>query len=170
MFWFIIKLANKQVARIEKLNAAHETRHSIVGSTSMEFPSGMGSTDGVNVDQHVAQVTAVTTLGSKRAPSFTQKIKILVGFGQIAQHIAFAGDIPWPGTFQAFASAFAIFNFNFLPWDSLQCVAAINHILKTWIVCIVPIGVLLLMLVCMYLPMRYFESKDFSDDLQIEKQ
>ena len=170
-FFLILKLAQKQVERMEKLQANPSALRTIKQASTrhLDIHSDREHTT-LEVQASIKNVTMVTTMASRRAPSFLQKVKILVSFGQIAQHIAFAGDIPWPKTFQAFASAFAIFNFNFLPWSSLQCVAAINHILKTWIVCIVPIGVLLLMLVFMYLPMRYFESKDFSDDLQIKKQ
>jgi hypothetical protein len=65
-------------------------------------------------------------------PSFMFNLKIVVGFFQIATRLSLYVKTPWPSGFQAFMSAFELLNFEFIPWQSVACVASIDFYTKFW--------------------------------------
>jgi hypothetical protein len=55
-----------------------------------------------------------------------------VGFFQIATRLSLYVKTPWPSAFQEFMSAFELLNFEFIPWQSVACVASIDFYTKFW--------------------------------------
>lgn len=104
---------------------------------------------------------------SRQAPNFMYKVKILIGFFQIASYLPSQGDIEWPRAFQDFISAFSLFNFDFIPWQSLGCAANLNYFNKTVIVGFVPICAALVLVV--FFAIGVFMSDTTSLENQMEK-
>jgi hypothetical protein len=78
--------------------------------------------------------------GPSRPPNFVYKLKILLGFFQIAVGIAFTIEIPWPDTFKQFISLFNIANFDLVQWTRVGCVVETNFYSKHLMVCVMPIA------------------------------
>eukprot|EP00475_Leptophrys_vorax_P037753 TRINITY_DN6552_c0_g3_i4.p1 TRINITY_DN6552_c0_g3~~TRINITY_DN6552_c0_g3_i4.p1 ORF type:complete len:862 (+),score=147.26 TRINITY_DN6552_c0_g3_i4:88-2586(+) len=74
-----------------------------------------------------------------RPPNFVYKLKILLGFFQIAVGIAFAVEIPWPDTFKQFIALFNIANFDLVQWTRVGCVVKTNYFTKHLLVCLLPL-------------------------------
>lgn len=105
----------------------------------------------------------------RTSPNFMYKVKILVGFFQIATILPFQGGIRWPSAFADFISIFSFLNFDFMPWQSIGCVASINYYQKAIIVGCTPIAILLLLLAFFYLPLWIHNTVDTLQE-QLAKQ
>ena len=55
------------------------------------------------------------------------KLKIIVSFLQVVTNMAFVLDLEWPAGFQSFISFFSFINLDFVPWQSVGCVAVIDY-------------------------------------------
>jgi len=108
------------------------------------------------------QVIALTR-ESRTAPNFTFKLKIMLGFFQIVTNVAFLNDVPWPTVYQTFINWFSVLNLDFVPWQSVGCVASINYYHKFLIVACTPIGVTLLILLLFFVPLWLLQRTDLSD-------
>lgn len=161
MYYIVLRVANAQQARLieivevnnqlarEKMKATTETgdeyfedlRTQIYGADETEQQPKRRATD------LPTQVKLSVADTSRRAPNFMYKVKILVGFFQIASYLPSQGDIPWPQAFADFISAFAIFNFDFIPWQTLTCASGINYFSKSVVVGMVPVIATVLLII-----------------------
>jgi hypothetical protein len=66
----------------------------------------------------------------RRRPNITFKIKIIIGFFQIVTNMAFVLDVKWPATYETFLSYFSFMNLDFVPWQSVGCVASYDYYIK----------------------------------------
>lgn len=76
-------------------------------------------------------------------PNLLYKLKIMLGFFQITISMIFALDISYPNLFKKFYQLFSIFNFDFVQWSSVSCIATgIDVYIKLVCICCVPIAVI----------------------------
>lgn len=99
----------------------------------------------------------------RRRPNFVYKMKIFVGFAQVAMKAVEQGAFSWPRYFRNFMSWFAIFNFDIIPWQSIQCVAKLSYLDKALIVAVMPLFGLIIIFLLFYLPSRFCSKLDMSD-------
>ena len=99
----------------------------------------------------------------KSNPDFLYKMKIMVSFFQIGNVIAFQGELTWPSYYQSFIAVFKIFNFDFVPWQSLGCATRFDYYGRAVIVGCIPIVVMVLIVCFFFLPMYCMDRKDMSD-------
>jgi len=55
--------------------------------------------------------------------------------------------VSWPSAFTDFIEAFAVFNFDFIPWQTLGCAAAFDYFTKAVIVGLIPIIVVVVLMI-----------------------
>lgn len=125
--------------------------------------------DDDNDTVEIKQLMQTQSAVSRRAPNFMYKVKILVGFFQIATIISFQGEVSWPKYFSAFISIFNFFNFDFVPWQTLGCATDIDFYGKALIAGLLPIGIMLLLLVCMALPMYCADLREMDQQMRFEQ-
>lgn len=160
MYYIIIRMTNIQQARLmrlvetgNKIALTNLTNKLALDDTHFEAvrkearaKSGADfeeeDTD-YEVQEIKLKLTAADT--SRRAPNFMYKVKILIGFFQIASFLPAQGDVSWPSAFTDFIEAFAIFNFDFIPWQTLGCAATFDYFTKAVIVGLIPIFVVVLL-------------------------
>ncbi len=58
----------------------------------------------------------------------------------------------WPVAYSKFISAFAFFNFDFIPWQKLGCVVPMDYLDKVRIIGLLPIGLALGIATSVFLP------------------
>lgn len=58
--------------------------------------------------------------------SLTTGLKVFVGFVQVSSAIGAMTDVPLPPAFLVFVSTFQLISFDFIPWSSILCVAAVS--------------------------------------------
>ncbi len=58
----------------------------------------------------------------------------------------------WPISYSKFISAFAFFNFDFIPWQKLGCVVPTDYLDKVRIIGLMPIGLALAIAIVIFLP------------------
>jgi len=119
-----------------------------------------------DLEDEKASVRAPTVLTreNRSKPNFTYKLKIIIGFLQIATNLAFFVDIPWPQGYVEFIKNFNVVNLDFVPWQSVGCVQALNFYTKFLVVTLTPIGLLGVLTAFFLLPMYYIDQRDFDDD------
>jgi TRAP-type C4-dicarboxylate transport system permease small subunit len=111
------------------------------------------------------QQTLLTT-ELRNAPTFTYKMKILLGFLQILTNLAFVVDVPWPTIYSRFINLFSFVNLDFVPWQSVGCVSRFDFYTKLIITIVTPIGVLFLLIVGYLVPKmittrtRYMQQRE----------
>lgn len=133
------------------------------GSNTNSFAEDAGDSKGQSIDLKLAHKKKHHSLNSRRAPSFLFKMKILISFMQISRAIVKQGDVQWPGLFADFMEIFSFVNFDFIPWNSLQCVTNFNYLQKVMIFGCIPIGIAILLLLGFFLPMFMIDRRDMTD-------
>lgn len=108
-------------------------------------------------------------LSVRQSPNFMYKTKIMVGFFQVATIISFQGDVSWPKYFGAFISIFNVFNFDFLPWQTLGCATNITFFGKALIAGLLPLIVLLLLTCFYYIPVLFWDQRRMDVQLSLEQ-
>lgn len=84
---------------------------------------------------------------SRRAPSLSQKAKIIVSFFQVITS-GFLQRVPWPTEYRDFtASMGVIFNIDFVPWQRLRCVFHVSFLEKSRWVASIPLFLAIIILV-----------------------
>ncbi len=91
------------------------------------------------------------------------KLKILVGFMQIAMKTVQQGQLSWPSHFNSFLQAFTFFNFDFVPWQSIDCFSGFDFLEKSLFVGIMPIALAIVLYLMYFIPMRIADRNDNSD-------
>ena len=119
-----------------------------------------------HIQMHENDRTGLTGVVGKvrSSPSITYKLKILVGFFQIAVNLAFAVDVPWPSHYRRFIQIFSFFSLDFIPWQSMECVTSLDYYTKLLIVTLTPIAILGLIVIFFLLPMYVINKRDMNDD------
>lgn len=82
----------------------------------------------------------------------SDKLKIILGFFQIATQLVFALAMPWPRTYKRFVNAFNIFNLDFVQWSSVGCVTSFDYFYKMCVVAVAPVAIILSIFVFYVLP------------------
>jgi hypothetical protein len=98
-------------------------------------------------------VRDVVTTESRAVPNFTYKLKIIVGFLQIATNLAYVVEVPWPSYYSTFINAFDVVNLDFLPWQSVGCVSSLNFYVKFVMLTIIPLVILMFIAIFFLIPM-----------------
>jgi hypothetical protein len=88
----------------------------------------------------------------RKHPSFTFKLKIIVGWLQILTNLAFVLDVPWPRLYQTFIQLFDVVNFEFINFQSISCVQRIDFYFKFVLVTTVPIVLSLFIVLVFFVP------------------
>eukprot|EP00808_Paulinella_micropora_P002032 g81900.t1 len=120
-------------------------------------------------DYEVVQVESLTQ-AQREMPNFTYKFKILLSFLQICTNLTFVVDVPWPPLYARFINLFSFVNLDFVPWQSLGCVAAFDFYIRLMLTMATPIGVILLVVVGFLLPklhsvkVRYGDANEDIED------
>lgn len=109
-------------------------------------------------------VTGYSSLASRRSPSINYKLKTLVGFLQITLAIAYALRIPWPSHFQSFITTFKFFNFDFIPWNNIQCLYKMPFFHKALVMATFPLALVTLIMLCFFLPLYFVNRNDMADE------
>lgn len=102
------------------------------------------------LDAFVLQSTQQLKSKLRRAPNFIYKVKILLGFFQVATIMPLNGIVNWPLYWTRFISVFSFFNFDFIPWSSLSCATSISYLDKALIIGCVPIAAVILIAVVVF--------------------
>ena len=69
----------------------------------------------------------IFTPSIRNRPTFTYKMKIILGFFQITTGLVFAVDIPWPSHYRSFMRTFTFLTFDFIPWQVLTWILACTN-------------------------------------------
>jgi hypothetical protein len=88
------------------------------------------------VDITSTEDAKISTLESRRLPNYTYKLKIELGFMQISTNLTFILDIPWPSYYDKFLDFFDVVNLDFIPWQSVGCVAKFGFYDRYWLLTI----------------------------------
>lgn len=103
-----------------------------------------------------------------KPPNFVFKMKIILGFFQIAVGIAFAADIPWPDSFKQFIAVFNVANFDFVQWTRFGCVVPIDFYDKHLAVAVFPLFGLFVLFM-LYLAPKIWDYYQNSHDQSNER-
>lgn len=109
------------------------------------------------------------SLASRRAPNFLYKIKIVIGFFQIANVISFQGDISWPQLYQSFITIFQVLNLDFVPWQSIGCATNFDYYWKAVITGLIPVAVFILLLIGFVVPSVLLERREKYTDADTKR-
>lgn len=119
---------------------------------------------------HADEVSQEPTLegAPPKPPNFVFKMKILLGFFQIAVGIAFAIEIPWPDTYKEFISLFNVANFDLVQWTRFGCVVDTDYYDKHLAVTVLPIvafaGILIFYLIPKYYSYRVASKRGNAEE------
>lgn len=102
------------------------------------------------LDAFVLESTKQLKNKLRRAPNFIYKVKILLGFFQVATIMPLNGIVNWPLYWSRFISAFSFFNFDFIPWSSLSCATSISYLDKALIIGCVPIAAVIFIAIVVF--------------------
>lgn len=133
-------LAKEQVrleATIAKLNAA-----TTVGDEYFEELRAEIQDKELETAEETQEVDFEITAGQRRDPNFMYKIKIFVGFYQVASLLPNQGGINWPRQFVDFIQFFSFLNFDFIPWQNLACAVTINYYTRILVVGLLPVALI----------------------------
>jgi IPT/TIG domain/Transient receptor potential (TRP) ion channel/Tyrosine-protein kinase ephrin type A/B receptor-like len=106
----------------------------------------------------------IVGMESRAHPNFTYKLKILVGFFQVTANLAFAVEVPWPSGYRDFMSVFSFITMDFVPWQSVGCVALLDYYQKLLVVCLTPLALMVILLFFYLLPSYICDKHDMRDD------
>jgi len=115
-------------------------------------------------ERHPSNPDTILTRESRTPPNFTYHLKILVGFFQISTSLSFIVEIPWPSYFHTFISYFNLVNLDFIPWQSVTCVATWSYYTKFLIVALLPVGFLLFIALALFIPLFILDRCDRHND------
>jgi uncharacterized membrane protein len=105
----------------------------------------------------------VMVMETRAKPNFTFKLKIVVGFMQIATNLSFIVSVPWPSYYSSFIANFQFFNLDFIPWQSVGCVSGFDFYTKFLVITITPLVILAMIFLFYLLPMYWFDRRDMVD-------
>jgi hypothetical protein len=126
-----------------------------------------GQGKGVDFNEGVypeRQPTQVLTKEDRARSTVTFNLKILVSFFQISGSLSSVVDTPWPGGFLTFMGWFEFLNFNFIPWQSVECVASFDYYTKFLVVSLVPLVILGIISIAVLIPLCWLDRTDMSDE------
>eukprot|EP00808_Paulinella_micropora_P032171 g2190.t1 len=114
------------------------------------------------------------TTSARAKPNFTYKFKILLSFFQICTNLTFVVDVPWPPLYSKFISLFSFVNLDFIPWQSLGCVARFEFYTVLMLTMATPIGMTALLICTFLIPKlrsvkhRYREENEEKETVMTE--
>lgn len=183
MYYVVLRMTDhsmEQLLRKEELKKQKKQRGvstftgmSRKGSFSQLESTSLPATPHMSPNLHNFRATEireeVITFRARNEPSIMYKIKIMVGFFQISNVIAFQGEVPWPTYFQEFLNVFSFLNFDFVPWQAFGCAVSFDFIIKAICVGCMPIIAALCLVCLVYLPMKYLDKRDMTDSNKYRK-
>ncbi len=93
----------------------------------------------------------------------------MVSYFQIAVVLSFQGQAAWPNAFMQFIAWFSIFNFDFIPWQNLNCAVTLSFFSRVMVVGCLPVVIVLGLLSWFYLPFYFVQNHDLVDQLVKEQ-
>lgn len=99
----------------------------------------------------------------KDSATLTGKVRILVGLLQIGTTIVSTMDIPWPVLFKDFLNLLNFVNLDFVPWQSVGCVAHVSYFFKLYMITAIPIAAFLALVFLYMIPLYLLARRDMSD-------
>lgn len=177
VYWGLLRTGWPQIKELRKLERQREASPfrqpsdppSSPSRTSSTQRSKLATTESIYLSESpqfdfTSNKIPVLSSLSRRAPSVMFKFKILTGFFQIITSAPFQAGVQWPSAYLAFIQNFQFVNFDFMPWSSLSCLAPIDHLTKSLIIGLVPIGLILLIVVFFVLPLQIMDLRDYRDE------
>lgn len=99
----------------------------------------------------------------KDSATLTGKVRILIGMLQIGTTVVSTMDIPWPALFKEAIGLFNFVNLDFVPWQSVGCVAHISYFTKLYMITSIPIAAFVALVFLYMLPLYLLARRDMSD-------
>lgn len=132
------------------------------GSTDGPLPPGVRRALG-DVAQAQEDRLAERRQRVKDNATLTGKVRILVSLFQIGTTIVSTMDIPWPALFKSFLGLLNFVNLDFVPWQSVGCVAHVSYFTKLYMITSIPIAAFLALIFLYMLPLYLLARRDMSD-------
>jgi len=132
--------------------------------------SRRGSSENEISSSDIAKATASFDRGVRLTEGqLTYKLKIMFGFLQILTNLSTVQGIPWPNMYVTFMSYFNVVNLDFIPWNSLGCVATFDYYVKFLFTVSLPFAMVLALGLLYLLPMYIMDIRDVSDHGKFRK-
>jgi len=164
LYWIVLRSEREIDDAFER--PKHGYRGTLCPEVDMAF-AGFAKQD---IDADTTQGLEYTNV---KIPLFTQErrvpanvmysMKIVLGFFQITTNLRLLTHVPWPRVYETFVGYLDFVNIDFVPWQSVGCVAFFDYYSRLLVITITPVVIFIALVLFFLVPTYIMDRLDFSD-------